>query len=169
MRRVVILGCSGSGKTTLAVEMGNRLGLPVVHLDPLYWRPGWQAPDTAGFLARVADALVGDGWVSEGNFRETFPLRLPRADAVIVLQRSRWLCLWRVLWRAVFERNSRPDLPAGCPEHPDWPLLKFIWRFKRATWPNIEAARIAHGADVPVIRLRSNREIASFLATLPPR
>jgi len=169
MRRVVILGCSGSGKTTLAVEMGNRLGLPVVHLDPLYWRPGWQAPDTAGFLARVADALVGDGWVSEGNFRETFPLRLPRADAVIILQRSRWLCLWRVLWRAIFERHTRPDLPAGCPEHPDWPLLKFIWRFERVTWPNIEAARIAHGADVPVTRLRSSREIASFLATLPPR
>jgi hypothetical protein len=48
-------------------------------------------------------------------------------------------------------------------------LLKFIWRFERVTWPNIDAARIAYGADVPVIRLRSNREIASFLATLPPR
>jgi adenylate kinase family enzyme len=167
MRRIIILGCSGSGKTTLAVALGKRLGLPVVHLDPLYWRPGWQAPDAAGFLARVAEAVAGDAWVSEGNYRETFPLRLPRADAVVILERSRWVCLRRVLWRALFERNTRPDLPVGCPEHPDWPLLKFIWRFRRATWPGIEAARLAHGADVPVTRLRSNREIAAFLASLP--
>ena len=80
MRRIVILGCSGSGKTTLAVRLGERLGLPVVHLDPLYWEPGWRAPDAAAFLARVADAIAGDAWVSEGNYRETFELRLPRAD-----------------------------------------------------------------------------------------
>jgi adenylate kinase family enzyme len=167
MWRIVILGCSGSGKTTLAVQLGERLGLPVVHLDPLYWRPGWQAPDTEGFRARVAHAVAGDAWVSEGNYRETFDLRLPRADAVIILERSRWLCLWRVLWRAMFERNRRPDLPEGCPEHPDWSLFKFIWWFGRVTWPGIEAARIEHGAHVPVARLRGNREIKAFLATLP--
>jgi adenylate kinase family enzyme len=167
MQRVVILGCSGSGKTTLAARLGQRLGLPVVHLDPLYWRPGWQVPDTEGFLARVAIALAGDAWVSEGNYRETFPLRLPRADAVIALECPRLLRLWRVLRRSIFERGKRPDLPPGCPEHIDWELLKFIWRFDKATWPRIEAARIEHGVDVPVIRLRLQREIEAFLATLP--
>jgi adenylate kinase family enzyme len=167
MRRVVILGCSGSGKTTLAVQLGERLGLPVVHLDLLYWRPGWQAPDADGFLTRVADAVAGDAWVCEGNYRETFHLRLPRADTVIILQRSRWLCLWRVLWRSIFERGKRPDLPEGCPEHTDWELLKFIWRFKKVTWPRIETARIEHGSGVPTFRLHSERQIREFLATLP--
>jgi adenylate kinase family enzyme len=167
MRRVIILGCSGSGKTTLAVQLGERLNLPVVHLDPLYWRPGWQAPDTEGFRARVAHAIAGDAWVSEGNYRETFDLRLPRAAAVIILKRSRWLCLWRVLRRSIFERGKRRDLPMGCPEHTDWGLLKFIWRFERTTWPGIEAARVEHGSDVPTFRLHSEREISAFLATLP--
>jgi adenylate kinase family enzyme len=167
MRRVVILGCSGSGKTTLAGRLGERLCLPVVHLDLLYWRPGWQAPDTEGFLAQVGIALAGDAWISEGNYRETFPLRLPRADAVIVLECPRLLRLWRVLRRLILERGKRPDLPEGCPEHLDWELLKFIWRFDKVTWPRIEAARIEHGADVPVIRLRLQREIEAFLATLP--
>jgi adenylate kinase family enzyme len=167
MRRVVILGCSGSSKSTLAVRIGERLRLPVVHLDPLYWRPGWQAPDTESFRARVVEAIAGNAWVSEGNYRETFDLRLPRADAVIILERSRWLCLWRVLRRAVFERGKRPDLPAGCREHTDWGLLKFIWQFERVTWPRIEAARVEHGSNVPLIRLRNEREISACLATLP--
>jgi adenylate kinase family enzyme len=167
MQRVVILGCSGSGKTTLAIRLGERLGLPVVHLDCLYWRPGWRKPDTDSFRARVTEAVAGDRWVSEGNYRETFDLRLPRADIVIILDRSRWLCLRRVMWRQIFHRRLRPMLPEGCPEHFDWQLLLFIWRFKRATWPRIDAARLEHGSDVPTFRLHSEREIEAFLATMP--
>jgi adenylate kinase family enzyme len=131
----------------------------------LYWRPGWQAPETENFRARVAAAIAGDAWVSEGNYRETFDLRLPRADVVIILERPRWLLLTRVLWRLV-SPGGRPDLPDGCEEHLDWQLLRFIWWFRTVTWPRIEAARRLHGPDVPVIRLRNNREVAALLTSL---
>lgn len=167
LRRVVVLGRSGSGKTTLAVRIGARLGLPVVHLDRLYWQPDWQEPDTESFLARVAAAVAGDAWVSEGNYRETFPLRLPRADAVVVLDRSRWLCLWRVLWRTYVRPGRRPDLPPGCPEQVDWRLIKLIWSFDRRVWPRIDAARLADGPDIPLIRLHNALEVAAFLKSLP--
>lgn len=167
-RRVVILGCAGSGKSTLARELGKRLGLPVVHLDALYWLPGWEEPDAASFRARTAAAVAGDRWISEGNYRETFDLRLPRADIVIILETPRWLRLLRVLRRIVAARDG-PDLPAGCPEHWDWEFLKFIWRFDKATWPPIEAARIAHGRRVPVIRLRTKRQVSAFISAFPMR
>jgi adenylate kinase family enzyme len=164
LRRVVILGGAGTGKSTLASKLGKQLGLPVVHLDLLYWRPGWREPDTESFRARVATAVAGDGWVSEGNYRQTFDLRLPRADTVIVLEAPRWLCLARALRRTFFS-SLRIARPEGCPDRLDWGFLRFVWQFDRVTWPDIEAARVAYRPDVPAIRLRSKREIAAFLAS----
>lgn len=84
MQRIVILGNGGSGKSTLARLLGERLDLPVVHLDKLFWEPGWAEPDAQQFRERVREAVAGDAWVCEGNYaRRTFDLRLPRADLVI--------------------------------------------------------------------------------------
>jgi adenylate kinase family enzyme len=167
MRRIVILGCAGSGKSTLARRLGQLLGLPVVHLDVLYWRPGWTKPDIDEFRTRVAAAVASDGWISDGNYRIlTFDLTLPRADAIIMLERPRWLCLRRVLWRS-WSGRERPDLPAGCREEVDWELLNYVWNYQRLSRPRLEAARIAHAPDVPVTRLRSQREIDAFVASLP--
>jgi adenylate kinase family enzyme len=136
-----------------------------VHLDVLFWRPGWKEPDRDDFRARVTEAHSRSAWISDGSFAAvTFDLRLPLADALIILERPRWLCLTRVLWRSL-SRRERADRPEGCPEQASWDFLKFIWRFDKDTWPRIEAARIAHGRDVPVIRLRSKREIVGFLAS----
>ncbi len=41
MKRLAIVGCAGAGKSTLARLLGQILGLPVFHLDALFWRPGW--------------------------------------------------------------------------------------------------------------------------------
>jgi adenylate kinase family enzyme len=41
MKRILIIGCGGAGKSTLARQLGDKLGLPVVHLDKLFWHPGW--------------------------------------------------------------------------------------------------------------------------------
>src|SRR5450631_2597540 len=116
MRRIVILGCSGSGKSTLARRLGARLGLPVVHLDVLFWEPGWTEPDNAAFRARVGAAIAGDAWVSDGNYTtRTFDLRLPRADLIVWMDTPRLVCLARTLKRSALAR-PRPDLPVGCEE-----------------------------------------------------
>ena len=69
MRRIIVVGCQGSGKTSLALKLGRKLSLPVVHLDVLYWRPGWKESDKASFRARVADAVAGGGGSSTAVFQ----------------------------------------------------------------------------------------------------
>ncbi len=167
MQRIAILGCSGGGKSTLARALGARLGLPVIHIDTLYWRPGWVEPDKKGFRERMAEAAAGDRWVIDGNFSNTFDLRLPRADTIIVIEQPRWRCLWGAVkrwwsWRG----RTRPDLAPGCPEKIDPEFYLYIWNFDRDVKPRLEAALAEHGAHARLIRLRSDRQIAAFLNAL---
>ncbi|MGE0719338.1 MAG: topology modulation protein [Alphaproteobacteria bacterium] len=169
MQRIVILGCSGGGKSTLARALSARLGLPIVHLDYLFWQPGWVESDRASFRARLADALVGDHWITDGNFSNTFDLRLPRADTIILVQQPRTLCIRRALMRVVrWYGRSRPDLAPGCPERFDFAFLRYIWNFERTTLPRILQGIAAEGAHARFVHLRSDGDIARFLATVAP-
>lgn len=169
MQRIVILGNAGSGKSTLARQIGERLHLPVVHLDKLFWGPGWSKPEPEVFRARVGAAVAGAGWVCEGNYyRQTFDLRLPKSDLVVWLNTPRTTCLRRVVLRSVLNR-PRPDLPAGCTERLDaeyLSFLRYIWNFDRNSRPAIEAERAIRGPLVPVVNLSGARQITQFLDSL---
>ncbi|AJO78336.1 AAA family ATPase [Pseudomonas sp. MRSN 12121] len=170
MQRIVILGNAGSGKSTLARALGERLNLPVVHLDRLFWEPGWVEPDAEQFRTRVRAAISSPAWICEGNYaRRTFDLRLPRADLVIWLDTPRLTCFTRVILRSLMNR-PRPDLPAGCREKLDrkfLTFLDFVWTFDRGYRPGIEAVRLAVAPQIPTLHLRGAQEIAAFLDNLP--
>lgn len=171
MRRIIILGSPGSGKSTLARRLGERLGLPVVHLDVLFWEPGWTEPDNEVFRARVSAAIAGDGWVTDGNYiSRTFDLRMPRADLIVWLETPRHVCIRRVLVRSALAR-PRPDLAAGCEEgfrdNGFGEFFAYAWNFDKVTRPRIEAARLAMAPQTPVVRLKNRRQIDAFIASLP--
>lgn len=170
MQRIVILGNAGSGKSTLARQLGELLKLPVVHLDRLFWEPGWTQPDAEQFRSRVSSALTTDSWVCEGNYaRRTFDLRLSRADLIIWLETPRLTCLLRVVIRSALKR-SRPDLPDGCTEKLNRELfafLRYVWNFDRDSRPGIERMRLTVGPRVPIVRLQNRREITAFLNSVP--
>ncbi len=166
MQRIVIVGRSGSGKSTLARALGECLGLPVTHLDALYWQPGWQpTPDRPAFDARVLEIVAGERWIIDGGYTSTLPQRLRRADTVVVMMAPLWLCLRRVLWRLVAYRGgrTRPDMAPGCPEKVDLEFLGYILSFRRKSLPEIEAKIAAHFAGEPV-RLWRPSAIAAFVA-----
>ena len=162
-RRLLIIGSSGSGKSTLARALGEALALPVVHLDKLYWTPGWVARPREEFDALLAAELEKDAWIMDGNFHRTLPLRLARADGVVRFQYSRPVCAWGVLKRvATTYGKVRPDMGAGCPERFDPAFLRWVWEFPQKDGARAEAV-LANFPQVPVLTLRSRRAARRLL------
>lgn len=167
MKRVAIIGSGGAGKSTLARALSERTGLPVVHLDRLYWRPGWVATPHEAWAEQQRDLLTQEAWIIDGNYGSTLDGRLRAADTVVFLDTPRLVCLWRALKRRLrYTGRSRPDMREGCPERLTGEFLRWIWEYPKRQRPNIlqKLARLEHKQ---VVRLRSRREVEAFLENPP--
>lgn len=132
MKRIMIIGCGGSGKSTLARQLGEKLDLPVVHLDKLFWKPGWVSLSREEFDEVHRNAIRAGTWILDGNFDRTIPQRLSRCDTVIYLDFTRFACLMGVLKRIITTYGKvRPDMGEGCPERVDLDFLKWVWNFNK--------------------------------------
>ena len=159
MKRIVILGCAGSGKTVLALALGREAKLPVISLDSI-WERHWTENDVPAFRALITRAHAGDAWISDGNFAQaSFDIRLPRADLIVWLERSRLMCAGT---------RDRPNLRSDDGHDlRDLPkVLSYIRIFERVNRPLIEAERLAHGAHVPVLRPENDSAAADFVRSM---
>jgi adenylate kinase family enzyme len=164
VRRVVIVGSSGAGKSTLAARLGVVTGLPVIHLDREFWRPGWVRPSDAEWHARVDVLLAGEAWILDGNFASTMERRFAAADTIVVVDPPTLVCLWRALLRSIVGRSRRrADLADGCSERIDLAFLRWIWRFRRHSRPKILRLIGALEGGQRVVVLRSDADVRRFV------
>jgi len=163
MRRVLVIGSAGAGKTTLSRHLAAKLDVPVHYLDLHHWDPGWTYRDRAKAREAVRALSATPAWVMDGNFAETFDLRMPRADTLVWLDYPRATCIRRILTRTIQDYGKqKPDLPEGCPETFDMQVLRFAWRFPAQSRPEIVAAIERHGGHLNVFTLHDDREVAAF-------
>lgn len=168
MRRILIIGSSGAGKSTLAIALNRLLGLPVIHLDALYWQPGWVTTPREQWLHMVEDLVRQACWIMDGNYGGTMEIRLQACDTVIFLAFSRWVCLYRMFKRvARYYGRTRPDLGPECPEQlPDWEFIRWIWTYPRIRMPRIMDRLHASEGEKTVVILRSPAEVRRFLVSV---
>ena len=163
----MIVGPPGSGKSTLARALGERTGLPVLHIDKIHWRPGWIERSKAEKTRLCQEAEQQCHWIFEGGHSSTWRSRVARADVLIVLDRPVAVQIWRVLRRAVVSLGrTRPDMAEGCPERlsslPEF--VRYIWTTRRSARDKMRRLAAAAPKTCKVVHLQSDDDVAVFLA-----
>lgn len=127
----MIVGCGGAGKSTLARRLGEKTGLPVVHLDQIWWAPGnWKHREREEFDILLAKEVEKPRWILDGNFNRTIEMRLEHCDTVIYLDFNRFVCLASWIKRVITNwGHARIDMAEGCSEWFDPEMAKWIWQF----------------------------------------
>jgi adenylate kinase family enzyme len=170
MPRIVVVGTSGSGKTTVARELARRHGVPHVELDALNHGPGWVETSDEEFRRRVAEATEAGGWVVDGNYERKFgDLVLRRADTVVWLDVPLRIALTRVTRRTIRRIRTGEELWSGNRESwrasfVGWDSL-IVWTIRsHLRYRRTRAEQLARHPNLRVVRLRSAREVESYLS-----
>jgi adenylate kinase family enzyme len=167
MRKILVIGAGGAGKSTLARRLAACGGLPLIHLDALYWHPGWVPTPNDLWDQEIARLIAQDAWVMDGNYGRTLPPRLAACDTVIFLDRPRWRCLWHLLRRRLeYRRKGRPDLAAGCPERITWEFISWVWTYPKRRRPALLRQLAALEASKRVVMVRNDRDIERLMAEM---
>lgn len=161
MQRVAVVGPGGAGKSTFARALGEVTGLPVVHLDQLFWSPGWVEMPREAWRRRQRELVAGDRWIVDGNYGGTFDERFSRADTVIVVARPRAACVASAIRRSA-THHGRAVQAEGCPERFQLEFYRWIWNYRRDSRPRLDAALARH-PHLEVVELTSRRSMRRYL------
>lgn len=162
MQRIVIVGNGGSGKTVLANRLGELLGIRVTHLDDLrYTDDGTTVADNV-FADHQRQVVAGEVWIIDGTSLASMPIRLVRADTVIVVDPHPLMCLWGILQRRWRYRGGQH--PGGVFDRINGSFLWYVsWRFRRTHLPKVRACIDQHFQGAPVIHLTSRGQANLYL------
>jgi adenylate kinase family enzyme len=169
-RRVLVIGMAGSGKSTFSRALSAKTGLPVIHLDYHYWKPGWVKPSDDEWRQKQRSLVAGDAWIIDGNDDETLHLRLERADTVVLLETPWWTCAGRAFMRGL--RKPVGQMPEGCKDSvrrrllDEWRLVGVIWLNRRSEPQRGRAILSRCGQHAALHVLRSKQDAERFISGL---
>ena len=171
MKRIAIIGCPGSGKSYLSRQIAKITKLPLIHLDRIYHVLDFPESDEERrriWRTELQKIISKPQWITDGNYRSTFDMRLSAADTIILLDYPLWLILWRLVKRRVeYHNKTRTDMPDGWHESLSWSFYKrHIYRFKKRYYPAMNKVFEELDSSTKVIIFKSPRETSQFLETL---
>ena len=161
MKKIIVIGCSGAGKSHFSRALQEKTGLPLYHLDMLYWNKDKTTVEKSIFLQRVSDILCKERWILDGNYASTMEMRLAACDTVVFLDYPCETCL-----DGVRQRRGKPrsDMPWVETEE-DEELIAFIKVFEAQSRPRILELLSAH-RDKSIIVLKDRGEAEEFLRSM---
>ncbi len=166
MKKILILGCAGCGKSTLAKLLGKELNIPVIHLDRIFWKPGWEEEDKEVFFRFQQELVREDSWIIDGNYRDSLDLRLAHADTVIYLDYPRRVAL-RGIFKRYFEYHNkeRDTIGEGCKEKIDREFFMWVWNFKKKS-KSLIINKINNYSHLNVLIFKNRQSLNDYLKTI---
>lgn len=160
-RRVLVIGCPGGGKSTFSRALHTATGLPLHHLDMLYWTSDRTTVTRETFLTRLQTVLDTDSWIIDGNYSSTMEQRMEACDVVFFLDYPVEVCLEGIAAR---RGQVRSDMP-WVEQEDDPEFLDFVKRFPAEGRPKISEL-LKKFPDMAVFHFTSRAEADGYLASL---
>ncbi len=133
MKKIIVIGCPGSGKSTFSKALHKATGIPLFHLDMLFWNADKTTVERSVFCERLSKILEMSEWIIDGNYASTMELRMQACDTVVFLDYPPEVCL-----NGIRERRgkARSDIPWVETEE-DAEFVEFIKNYNTQNRPQV--------------------------------
>ena len=160
-KRVAVIGCPGGGKSTFSRALRDRVGLPLYHLDAIYWRDDRTHLSREEFYPLMREIIAREEWIIDGNYGSTIEWRIAACDILFFLDYPAEVCLAGVRARRGQKRSDMPWVEEGDDEE----FLAFIRAFETESRPRI-LELMGRYPEKTVITFRTRAEADKYLAAL---
>ena len=163
MEKVIIIGCPGSGKSTFGRKLRAITGLPLFHLDMMYWNQDGTTVPKEVFLGRLQDVMNNSKWIIDGNYAGSMEMRLNECDTVFFLDYPTKVCMAGIEAR---KGKVRSDMPWTETDNTDEEFIAFINSFNSESRPGI-IDLLKKYSSKNIVVFHSREESEEYLTNIP--
>ena len=107
-KKIIVLGCPGSGKSTFSKRLHFATGLPLIHLDNIWWKSDRTHITREDFDKKLDSIFREDAWILDGDYSRTYEVRFKACDTVVCLDFCSEECIKGITDRVGKDRSDIP-------------------------------------------------------------